>query len=407
MVYSSTMSSIVMRAAITLASILAIYLSTWSSVALTKIFNFAYVTLADDPHYVIKRRYTGLSLKQPHPAVFGGRTAVRESRVLGRSLGLQFKLVEKSVATENDVATVVKTLNREAGASIFLLDLPAAMLGVAARKLAKEPVLLFNVRNRNNDLRNENCAANLFHTLPSHRMLTDALAQYLLKKRWKKILVLRGPGESDRAYADAFVASARRLRMNIVDDRKFTLSNDPRKRSESNVALITGGFDYDVVFIADHHGEFGRYVPYKTYLPRPLVGDEGLMPAAWHWTWERHGAPQLNQRFARIEKNRHMSSEDWAAWASIKSVVTAIRKKKSTDLQVISKFLTNPATTIDTYKGSPSSFRAWNNQFRQPILMHTHNAVVARAPVDGFLHKINNLDTMGYDRRETKCQLTK
>ena len=396
-----------MRAAIALAGIVAIYLATWSPVALAKDFIFAYVTLADDPHYVIKRRYTGLSLKQPHPAVFGGRTAIRESRVLGRSLGLQFRLVEKSAATENDISSIVKTLYREEGVSIFLLDLPAATLRVAASKLGKEPVLLFNIRNRNNDLRNENCAANLFHTLPSHRMLTDALTQYLLKKKWKKILVLRGPGEADRAYADTFVTSARRLRMNIVDDRKFILSNDPRKRGESNVALITAGFDYDVIFIADHHGEFGRYVPYKTYLPRPLVGDEGLTPAAWHWTWERHGAPQLNQRFARIQKKRHMSNEDWAAWASIKSVVTAIRKRKAIGPKDIRMFLTNPETTIDTYKGNASSFRAWNNQFRQAILMHTHNAVVARAPIDGFLHSINNLDTIGYDRKESKCQLAK
>ena len=102
-----------------------------------------------------------------------------------------------------------------------------------------------------------------------------------------------------------------------------------------------------------------------------------------------------------------MSGEDWAAWASVKSVVTAIRKTGSTDLGEVRKFLTRPEATIDTYKGYPSSFRAWNNQLRQPILMHTQNAVVARAPVEGFLHAINNLDTLGYDREESKCAFAK
>ena len=275
------------------------------------------------------------------------------------------------------------------------------------KEFKKEPVLFFNIRNRDDEFRNKNCSVNLYHPVPSYRMLTDALAQYLLKRGWKNVLLLRGPGKNDHAYADAFVSSARRLRIDIVDDRNFTLSNDPRERSKSNVLLLTGGVDYDVVFVADSQGDFGRYVAYQTYLPRPIVGDEGLTPVAWHWTWERHGAPQLNQRFGRIEKDRHMRSEDWAAWIGIKSVVTAIRKMKSQDIKIIQKFLKDDRTTIDNYKGNPGSYREWNNQFRQPILLHTHNAVVARAPIDGFLHQTNNLDTIGYDQGESKCPITK
>ncbi len=396
-----------MHKAIPVASILAFCVVSWSAGARTDDFVFAYVALADDPRYVVDRRYTGLILKQPYPPLPGARMAIRESRIVGRSLGIEFKLVEKTAGAGEDVAAVIEALNREDGARVFLLDLPAAELRAAAGKLADAPVLLFNVRNRDNDLRNENCAPNLYHAMPSYRMLTDALAQYLFKKGWKEVLILRGPSEADQAYAETFVASARRLHFEIVDDREFKLSNDPRHRAESNVALITGGVDYDVVFIADRDGEFSRYVPYQTYLPRPLVGDEGMTPSAWHWTWERHGAPQLNQRFARIEKTRRMSGEDWAAWASVKSVVTAIRKTGSTDLGDVRRFLTRPDTTIDTYKGNPGSFRAWNNQLRQPILMHTQNAVVARAPVEGFLHAINNLDTLGSDRAESKCVLAK
>lgn len=37
-----------------------------------------------------------------------------------------------------------------------------------------------------------------------------------------------------------------------------------------------------------------------------------LIAAAWHWSWERHGAPQLNQRFERRAKRR-MQGADWAA----------------------------------------------------------------------------------------------
>ncbi len=391
-----------MRKAILLA-----FFALYPAAAGAEDFVFAYVGLADDPRYVVESRYTGLILKQPYPPLSGARMAIRDSRIVGRSLGITFKLVERALGAGEDAAAAKRALNREAGAKVFLMDLPAAMLRAAAAKLAEAPLLLFNVRNRDDDLRNQACAANLYHAIPSYRMLTDALAQYLAKKGWTKALILRGPSDADHAYAESFTASARRLRIRIVGDRAFKLSNDPRMRAETNVALMTGGGDYDVVFVADRHGEFSRYVPYKTYLPRPVVGDEGLTPAAWHWTWERHGAPQLNQRFARIEKTRRMSGEDWAAWASIKSVVTAVRKTGPAELGALRRFLTDPATTIDIYKGGPSSFRAWNNQLRQPILLHTDNAVIARAPIEGFLHRINNLDTLGYDQQGSTCGLAR
>lgn len=58
---------------------------------------------------------------------------------------------------------------------------------------------------------------------------------------------------------------------------------------------MTGEPDHDVVNLADSIGEFGRYVPFGTYFTRTIVGSEELIASGWHWTWERHGAPQFNQ----------------------------------------------------------------------------------------------------------------
>ncbi len=403
------MGRAILRLASLLTSLLLLCAAAWPGTPRAEVFVFAYIGIADDPYYLAERRYTGLVLKQPHPPLPGAKLALRDSRIIGRALGLEFKLIERFLpadgAKDGDVAAAIEALRRESGARAFLLDLPTDALRAAAEKLAGAPVLLFNLRSRDDDLRAVACTPNLYHVAPSYRMLTDALAQYLFKKGWTKVLMLRGPGAADAAYADAFVASARRLGIEIVADRTFELTNDPRKRDQSNVALLTGGPDYDAIFIADRDGEFGRYVAYQSYLPRPLIGDQGLTPSAWHWTWERHGAPQLNQRFARIEKSRRMVGADWAAWIGVKSVVAAIRHTGATELDGLRKFLIDPNTTIDGYKGAPSSFRAWNNQLRQPILLHTHNAVIARAPIEGFLHPINYLDTLGTDRKESSCDL--
>ena len=165
--------------------------------------------------------------------------------------------------------------------------------------------------------------------------------------------------------------------------------------------LITGPI-YDVVFIADTVGEFGRYVAYATVLPRPVVGSVGLKAEAWHWTWERHGAPQLNQRFDRIAKRR-MTSDDWAGWAAVKSVIEGFTRLKTVSVADVRAYLLGDDFVLDTYKGAQGAFRPWSGQLRQPILLATHDAVIARAPIEGFLHPTNNLDTLGLDEALSPC----
>ena len=135
-----------------------------------------------------------------------------------------------------------------------------------------------------------------------------------------------------------------------------------------------------------------------------MVGSQGLEVAAWHWAWERHGAPQLNQRFDR-HADREMRDGDWAAWAAYKVIVEAVTRTASTEFEAIVAYLRGEDLTFDAYKGNPASFRPWNNQLRQPILLHTHNAVAARAPLDGFLHRRDVLDTLGIDEPESTCPL--
>ena len=88
-----------------------------------------------------------------------------------------------------------------------------------------------------------------------------------------------------------------------------------------------------------------------------------------------------------------------------KSIVEAIARTQATEVATLRNFLISDDFTLDTYKGAPGNFRAWNNQLRQAILLHTHNAVIGRAPFEGFLHQHNNLDTLGVDKQETACEL--
>jgi len=372
------------------------------ALAAKEVVSFAYLQRVNDPAYERHRAYTGLVLRDRAPPLDGAKTALRESRVLGRSIGVKFELRETALGEADDAVAAIENLAAE-GTRIFLLDLPLADVKRAAQSLAGRDLLLFNIRHGADELRGEACSPVLFHTIASDAMLMDGLAQFLFKKNWTDVLILEGEQEADLIASAAFQQSARKFGLNVVDVRPFVLSNDPRVRDETNIPLLTGDADYDVVFLADSLGEFGRYVPYQTYDPRPVVGSEGLVSSAWHWAWERHGAPQLNQRFDRIAK-RPMKDTDYAAWAAVKSVVEAMVRTESRDIAVLRAYLTNDAFTLDTYKGAPGNFRSWDNQLRQAVLLHTHNAVIARAPLDGFLHQTNNLDTLGRDRPESACR---
>ncbi len=188
-----------------------------------------------------------------------------------------------------------------------------------------------------------------------------------------------------------------------MEKRPFLLSNDPRQRDQGNVSLLTAGPDYDAVFVADSDGEFARSVPYRTVRPRPVVGSEGLVAEAWHWSWERHGAPQLNNRLEKLA-SRRMSSPDWAAWIAVKTVVEAVVRTNNGDFRTLAKYIGSDDITIDGFKGNRLGFRQWDGQLRQPILLATHNAVIERAPIQGFLHQTNNMDTLGFDKRDSRCK---
>jgi ABC transporter substrate binding protein (PQQ-dependent alcohol dehydrogenase system) len=134
-----------------------------------------------------------------------------------------------------------------------------------------------------------------------------------------------------------------------------------------------------------------------------VFGTEGLQASGWHWSWERHGAPQLNQRFEKHAKRR-MQGPDWAAWAAVKSIIESISRTRSIELEKVEAYLRSPNLNLDAYKGVPVSYRSWDNQLRQPILLHSYNATVDRAPIRGFLHPKENMDTLGFDQTEHRCR---
>jgi ABC transporter substrate binding protein (PQQ-dependent alcohol dehydrogenase system) len=364
-----------------------------------------FLGLDDDPRHAAVELYTGLLLRPAVRPVDGARTALQAGRIVGRALGVDFQIREASAADAAGLAAAATRL-AEDRVHYVLLDLPAAEIEAVTAVLADEDILLFNVSAEDDRLRGEGCSANLFHTIPSLAMRTDALAQYLARMAWHDVLLLTGPLPQDEVEARSHLHSLQRFGMKIADARRFVASNDPRQRELNNIRLLTQGIDYDVVLAVDTGSQIARTFPYRIVLPRPVVGDAGLVPSAWHWTFERYGAPQLNQRFSReVDGQRAMADPEFAAWVAVRAIIEAHAQARSSDPATVAAVIRSPDLNLDIYKGAPASFRSWDNQLRQPMLLHTEDAVIERAPVEGFRHARNDLDTLGVDAPETLCRL--
>jgi ABC transporter substrate binding protein (PQQ-dependent alcohol dehydrogenase system) len=379
------------------------FLTTCLSSKEIQILKIGYIEIKDDIRYDPDVTYARIQLKPTGRPYTGAQVAIMESEKISEIIGKKIELIKIQLESTEEIYKKIDTLVNENKINFFLIDANKEFFK-NIDKIKSKDIIIFNITVQDNSLREDNCNSNVFHTIASDAMLYDSISQYLVFKNWKKILILQGPLEEDANIANSFQQSSKKYGLKITDIKDFILSNDPRQRDSNNLSLLTAG-KYDVIFLADSEGELGRYLPYSTKLPRPVVGTTGLTPETWHWSLERYGAPQLNSRFEKIDSSRRMSNYDWAAWAAINTIYKSAIKSDSVEYNEIYSFIKSKKFGLDGFKGLRLSFRSWNNQLRQPILLSTHNAIIQTAPIKGFLHEINNLDTLGIDKLESKCQI--
>ncbi|WP_415887570.1 amino acid ABC transporter substrate-binding protein [Neptuniibacter sp. QD29_5] len=366
--------------------------------------NIALIEYEDDSRYkqnITDARYQAQPWGRLSHAL---KLAIKESRFAAQKKGVKFNLEEHEVETLSEIKELIPQLEQQ-GTHFFMLDLPGEGVRLAAASSGSASSTLFNLSALDNSLRNEFCQSNLLHVAPSRLMLTDAMAQYLVSKKWNEVLVLYGEGKEDKSYLASLKVSAKKFGLKLIAEKPYKLGNDPRQRYRNNIALLTGKDDYNALFVVDSSGEFAVDVPYALLKPRPVVGSAGLVSDWWHWAWDRNGAPQVNKRFMKKAK-RHMTGYDWSAWLAVKLIAESILRQEHLDTSLLLADLKQDAFKMDGAKGYPLNFRPWNNQLRQPVFLTSLNRVINRAPIEGFLHPRINLDVLGNDKGEGRCNLS-
>jgi ABC transporter substrate binding protein (PQQ-dependent alcohol dehydrogenase system) len=372
---------------------------------------------------VTKILYVGKRYPEPLPlslldkmltdeGVQGARLAIKENNMTGRLVEQHFELVEVLAKRDEDVVPLVRAEIAK-GQGLIVADLePSDLMAVSDLPEAKGAVI-FNVRSSRDELRQQDCRFNVFHIIPNWAMRADALAQYLIWKKWRRWLVIYGTTPGDVEYLAAIRRAAQKFGAKIVEARPYEFDAGSRRTDSGHQQIQTqmpmltqGAPDYDVIFVADVGEAFGDYLLFRTYEPRPVVGSQGLQAVAWHRSFEQYAGTQLQNRFEK-QTNRFMTERDFTAWLGVRVVGEAVTRSGKNTPADINAYILSKDFEVAGFKGVGLTFRTWDHQMRQPILLSGPRTLVSISPQDGFLHQNFLTDTMGFDEPETKCRFNK
>ena len=342
--------------------------------------------------------------------ILGSRMGIKDNNTTGKFTNQNFELIEKNIMPKESAKEIFEEF-RKNKYKFFITNVSKDDFIKILSSDLMEGSILINASLKDNDIRNENCNKNVLHTAPSYRMVTDALIQFLKKKNWTKLLLISGVNERDKQFSDSIKISSKRFGLKIINEKIWDFTHDFRRTADLEIVKFTQGEKYDVLVLADEGNtfgdsgnSFGDYIPYRTWKPTIVVGGEVLKPTSWHFAHEQWGGNQMQSRFLKDAK-RLMTNIDFNSWVGIRTLGEAITRTKSLDTKIVLGKIMDEKFNLAAYKGKPVSFRKWNGQLRQPILLVTPRALVSVSPQQGFVHPRTELDTLGIDESDTKCKL--
>ncbi|MEG6509047.1 ABC transporter substrate-binding protein [Methyloligella sp. 2.7D] len=375
---------------------------------------------AKKPKTVFKVVYLGKKYPEPPPltiaedivtdkGIQGARVGIDDNNRTGQFTGQEFELVEAIIPADGDIVAKAKEVLKD-GDALIVADLePKDLLAVADLPQAQGSVIL-NIRDSDDKLRQKQCRYNVFHIIPSWAMRADAVAQYLIVKKWPRWFLIKGKAPSDEAFAKATERSAKRFGGKIVEDRVYKFETGSRRldsghqQVQSQMALATQGApEHDIIWVADTQDGFGEYLMYRSYTPRPVVGTQGMRPVAWDDSYTEYGGMAF-QRALRDKAHRKAVERDYTAWLAIRAIGEATVRSGKTAVKDLRDYMLSDKYKVAGFKGEAMNFRSWNHQLRQPVLLAGQRTIVSVSPQEGFLHPKYLTDTLGFDERESLCE---
>lgn len=346
--------------------------------------------------------------RKPEDLGFAGAGLGNEdNQTTGSFLGHAFSM-ETATSAPGDIEEAVGSFIGNGLKIIVVIGRGEDVLKVA--DLAGPDVLVFNASAPETSLRDRDCRANVLHVAPSRVMLADALAQFLVWKKWPRWFLVEGSNPRDVKLAEAYRRAAKKFGARIVEERVFEDTGGSRRADSGHVLVqrqipvfTQEADEHDVIVAADESDVFALYLPFHAWTPRPVAGSGGLRPVTFHAAHEAWGATQFQRRFEK-QSGRYIQPEDYNAWVALRVIGEAVTRAQSDDPQILKDYILSDAFELAAFKGQKVTFRAWNGQMRQPVLLTDSKITVSVSPQDGYLHHRSPLDSLGIDEAESACE---
>ncbi len=337
----------------------------------------------------------------------GAALADEDNSTTGRFLGHTYETVTQSVAPEEAASAAAELVAQ--GVPYVVVIANGEDTARISDTVAEAGGIVLNAGARDNALRGQGCRKNLLHIAPSNDMSADAVAQFAMWKKWPRWVLVEGSNPADQELGQSYKRAAQKFGAKIVETRIFEDTGGTRRTDSGHVLvqrqLPTFMQDlprHDVVMAADGSDYFAAYLPYHMWDPRPVMGAAGLRPVTFHPAHEAWGATQFHTRFEDLT-GRYVHEEDYEVWLALRVIGEAVTRTGSNDPETLRQYILSEDFELAAFKGQKVTFRDWNGQMRQPILLYDDHITVSVSPQDGFLHQTSPLDTLGQDRAESAC----
>lgn len=363
-------------------------------------------------------------------AVAAAELAAEEANFVAEAFGKVVRLLPEKAASPDDAARKAMKLIRQGGAKAILGGGDDLLTWAIQEACTREGVIFLNTTSRSEALRGVKCRRLTFHVEASLAMYTDAMGQWLIRHakqpRWAFLTLDSEAG----AEMERLAKRALRQHGGTAVAREVV----PAGNSDYRAALVTlAKASPDVVIMnlagpsllqalaqvtelglsVQVAGSMMEAVEFWQAEPTRLTG---VWPSLWSYEFRKYSGRELNKRLA-ARLGHPAASHAWASYTAMKAVWEAVLRGGRDDTAGLVSYF-EKGRGVDAHKGQPLTFRPWDHQLRQPLMVVRSQVPAADAkrwdifellgevPLRGTPgeNRAAVLDTLGLSAAESRCR---
>ena len=357
--------------------------------------------------------------------------AVEEANYIAGAFGKVVRLLTEVATSPDDADKKATKLVRQGGAKTLLGGGDDRLSGSLQAASTREGIIYLNTMSRSEAVRGAPCHRLTFHVEASLAMYADAIGQWLVRGAKKTRWGFLTPETEAGAEIERMVERARKRQGGTTVGRQVVSAGTRDYRAALTTlakagpdvlvinldgsSLLTAlaqvnelGLHIEVAGVVMEASEFWQAEPAKL---------TGVWPALWFHGFDRYSGRELNKRLAEAV-GQPAESLRWANFTAVKVVWEAVLRGGRTDTAGLVSFL-EKGRGMDAHKGQPLTFRPWDHQLRQPLMVLRGKVpapesprwdifeLLGEVPLRGTPGKSQEeiLDTLGLSEAESACRL--